>query len=151
MAAKKDSEKTEVVYLQSMDVRAIGGNPKECVKLNKSVYMGRIYGVASDLVNKLRKDTTEYTILIGMFAGIGSDGTQYESERLILPGAIMENTVGALKAAGGASIKIAYDIYASPDEKSSPGFKYAAKSLIKAEAYSVLGNMVAEMSPLPNV
>lgn len=110
--------------------------------------MVRVIGVANELLEKEARSGQPYKQLIGDFQMLNAAGERYTSNKLFLPGTIMENVEAALKAAAGAPVKFAYDIVARPDNDSSLGYVYGAKSLIKTEASDLMAEMEREVGEL---
>lgn len=144
-------EETEVTPLAEMTIKALGGNAKEAVKQSKAVFMARVFGEVSGTKTKERRDGSMYTIMLGMFRGVDGAGKMFESERLILPGGIQEALESATKTSEGKPVKFGYDIFSTPDDKSSVGYKYAAKTIIKTESHDRIAALAESLNgaPLP--
>jgi hypothetical protein len=144
MATKKASEETrpEFLPLAQMTLKAMGCNPKEAIKQEKQVLMGRVFGEASEVKTKTARSGDPYSYLIGEFRSYeGVTKSGFESNKLFLPGGIFEQIEATLNASGGKSVQFAYDIYSVPDEKSSVGYRYSAKQLMKTEASTRLDEL----------
>jgi hypothetical protein len=148
MATKKaaNESKPEWQPIPKMALKAMGSNGKEAVKQGKNVYMGRIYGEAQAVKTKENRSGDMYSYLVGEFRSINGNGEKFESGILYLPGKLFETVESMLKSADGKAVRFAYDIYSTVDEKSSVGYSYAAKTLIKTEASNRLEEMTAELT-----
>lgn len=135
--------------LAEMSIKAMKCSPKEAIKQEKTVFMARVFGEVADVKTKERRDGSVYTVLLGDFVGVKADNTEYESEKLILPGGIQESVLAAVKAAEGKPIQFGYDISSTVDEGSTVGYKYAAKTIIKTEAHDRLAKMSEGLQAMP--
>lgn len=144
-AATQKDEKLEYTPIPEMNVKKLGADAKDAVRLDKTVYMCRIYGEASQVKSKEARSGDMYSYLIGQFRGINAKGEKFESEKLFLPGGIMEAVESALSIADGKPVQFGYDIFSVVDEKSSVGYRYSAKTLIKSEATDRLTAMSKDL------
>jgi len=144
-------EKTELVFtpIAQLTIKAIGGDGKKAIKDEKQVYMGRIYGEVSEIKIKEARSGETYKLILGEFRGVNAAGEGFESNKLMLPGTLLEQLEAKLKTADGNAIKFGYDIFSNPDEKSTIGYSYAYKQIIKTEAHDRLQAMTAEVSAAP--
>ena len=149
MATKKvatEGKQPDWLPLPKMQLRTLGCNGKDAVKQEKPVYMCRIFGEAQDVKTKEARSGDTYSYFVGEFRAINAGNEQFQSGILFLPGKLHETVEAAIKAAGGKGVKFAYDISSIPDEKSSVGYQYGAKSLIKTEASDRLEELTAELA-----
>ena len=138
------AEGNEVEVLRDMAIRTISvTKPQECVKAGKTLELGTIYGLVTAIKTREDKSGRLYSYLVGDFGATNTDGKEFISEKLFLPPFVMEPLEG-LFAKDGAT-KFAYTFYAQPDDSISMGWKYAAKSLIKAQANNVLSELKAQI------
>jgi hypothetical protein len=144
------ADKKEMEPIGEMTLKAMGCNAKEAVKQDKSVFMARIFGEVAGVKVKERRSGDTYSILLGQFRGETAE-KRFESERLILPGYIHDTVTAQLESAQGKAVKFGYDIFSTPDDKSTTGYKFAAKTIIKTEASDRLAEMSGEIEskPLP--
>src|SRR5438105_3433746 len=90
----------------------IGCKPKEAIKQDKTVFMCRVFGEAVQLKTKEARSGDMYSYLLGEFRAVNSDGAKFETEKLFLPGGILESIETALKSSGDKPVQFAYDIFA---------------------------------------
>jgi len=148
--ASGKEEKLEYQPIPQMNIKKIGANPKEAVKQEKAVFMGRIYGECTSIKTKEARSGDVYNYMVGQFRAVNGAGEKFESEKLFLPGGIFETIESAWKAGGEQPVQFGYDIFAVPDTN-SVGYRYSAKSLIKTEASDRLAGMSSQLDvkPLP--
>jgi len=148
MATKKadNGQRPDYLPLAQMTLKACGCNPKEAIKQEKQVFMAKVFGEASEVKTKTARSGDPYSYLIGEFRAINGEKLGFESNKLFLPGGIFEQVEATLNAANGKSVQFAYDIYSVPDEKSSVGYRYSAKQLIKTEASTRLDELTSELT-----
>ena len=127
------NETPEWAPLPQMTLKKLGCDPKEAVRKEETIYMGRVFGEASSMKTKEAKNGDLYSYLVGEFRAINNEGKKFEAQKLFLPGGILEQIEAALTAADGKPVQFGYDIYATPDDN-SVGYRYAAKTLLKSEA-----------------
>lgn len=146
-----DEKKPEYQPLPQMNVKAIGAKPKEADRTGKAVFCGRIWGQVTSVKNKESRSGDPYSYLVGSFRALGPDDQKYEAEKLFLPGGLMEQIESTWKSGGEVPVQFGYDIYATPDEKSAVGYRYACKTIMKTETSNVLDAMTATIfeKPLP--
>jgi len=147
MATKKESteERPEFLPLTQMNLKACGCNPKEAIKQSKAVFMARVFGEAQDVKTKTARSGDPYSYLVGDFRAINGDKLGFEANKLFLPGGIFEQIEVTLKSANGKPVQFGYDIFSVPDEKSSVGYRYSAKQLMKTEASNRLEELTKEL------
>jgi hypothetical protein len=121
-------------------VKAIGASPKEAAKTGEPYYCGRIYGEATSVKTKEKKNGDMYSYLVGEFRGIGPDGKKFESMKLFLPGGIFEQVESSLTSTG-KPVTFGFDIFAQPDDGVAFGYRYGYRSILKTEASSRLEAM----------
>ena len=143
MASKKQEveERPEYLPLAQMTIKAIGCNPKEAIKQGKQVFMAKIFGEASEVKTKTARSGDPYSYLLGDFRAVNGEGLGFEASKLFLPGGIFEQIEAALNQNKGSSVQFGYDIYSILDEKSSVGYRYSAKQLMKTEASTRMEEM----------
>lgn len=146
------AEKPEWSPLGDMTIKKIGADPKDAIRQNATVFMGRIFGEASALKTKDAKNGDVYQYLIGDFRAVNAKGDKYESTKLFLPGRLLEEIEAALNSTG-QPVEFGYDIFATLDESSSVGYKYAVKTVVKTEASDRVSKMAASVmaKPMPKV
>lgn len=140
--------KLEWTPLPDINIKKIGGDPKQAVKLEKTVYVGRIFGELTDVKTKEARNGDSYQYLVGVFRAVGPDGKKFESEKLYLPGGIMEALEAAFKSGGEKPIEFGYDFFALYDADTVLNYRYSAKTLIKTAASDRLAAMAGEMEKL---
>jgi len=139
--------------IAQMTIKKLGCDPKDAIRKNVQIFLCRIFGEAATLVTKEARTGDMYSYLIGEFRAVTADGKRYESGKLFLPGSLQEGVAGQLTSNEGKSVQFGFDIYSNPDEKSSVGYAYAAKPIIKTAITDRLEAMSAaleEGKPLPN-
>lgn len=149
-AAAPEAEKPEWTPLGDMSLKKIGAVALDAVRQNVAVFMGRVFGEATDAKQKEGKGGDIYTYLIGDFRAINGKGEKFESTKLFLPGRMMEEIESILKSTG-APVEFGFDIFSTPDASSSTGYKYAAKQLVKTEANDRVNKLAGSLigKPLP--
>jgi hypothetical protein len=148
MAEEKKEQATKTVEWQpisQMSIKKIGCDAKDAVRQDKQVFMARIYGVASAVKTKEQKNGDLYSYLIGEFRSVNNKGEKHESDKLFLPGGILEKIEGQLAAANGQAVQFGYEIFANPDESVTVGYRYAATSIMKTEVSDRLAKLSAEV------
>lgn len=142
--------KVEFAPLAQMTLKGIGCKPLEAVKKSAVVFMARIFGEVSDVKTKEARNGDAYSYFVGEFRAIGPDEkTKFESGKLFLPGGLFETIEGEFKAGGGKAVQFGYDIYSTPDDKSSTGYRYAARTIIKTASSDRLKAMTEALSANP--
>lgn len=127
--------------IAQMTIKKVNADPKDAIRQSKQVFLCRIFGEATDVVVKEARTGDMYSYLIGEFRAQNAIGERFESSKLFLPGSLQEGLVGQLKAADGKSVQFGFDIFANPDEKSSVGYAYAAKQVVKTATTDRLEEM----------
>jgi hypothetical protein len=146
MATKKASEeRPEFLPLAQLTLKACGCNPKDAIKESKAVFMARIFGEAGSVKTKVARSGDPYSYLVGEFRAVNGDKEGFESNKLFLPGGIFEQVEAAVNAADGKPVQFGYEIYSVPDEKSSVGYRYSAKMLLKTEASNRLDELTKQL------
>jgi len=111
-----------------------GFDPKECIRQNKNVYLGAVFGEMVGFKTKEAKSGDTYTILIGQFRIVNAaEKANFESEKMILPGSIQETLEATFSSGGGKPVVFGYDIFAAPSDNTI-GYQYAVKTIIKSAA-----------------
>jgi hypothetical protein len=118
--------------VSSISFKNCEADGKRAVKEEKTVPVGRIYGEASGIKSKEDRKGQVFSYLLGQFRFINYAGKGYESEKLFLPGGMLENIEAALKNA--TAVQFAYDVVANYVPANNIGYQYAAKAIIKTEA-----------------
>lgn len=146
--AEKQSKAGEVIPLAQMAMKNIG-NPKD--GRTKSTFIGRVYGQVTAVKSKEGRNGDPYQYLVGQFQAVGSDGKQYSTEKLFLPGGIMEGIEAQWVSGGQAPVEFAFDVFSNPDNESATGYRYACKTLLKLETTDRINAMSKELEgkPLP--
>jgi hypothetical protein len=134
----------EYTPLPQINLKKIGCQPKQAVRLDKPVYMARIYGECTSVKTKDGRNGDPYSYLVGMFRAVTPDGKKWETEKLFLPGGIMEAVESQWESGGKKPVQFGYDILAVPDDN-SVGYRYSAKSLIKTESSDRLAGMSSSL------
>lgn len=134
--------------ITQMTFKNIGCTPKEAIKQDKTLFMARVYGEASEVKQKEARNGDIYVYLIGEFRAINAAGKQFESSKLFLPNSIFEEVQAALKANDGKPIQFGYDIHAGPSDNTI-GYAYAAKKIIRTAANDRLAQMAKEVDAKP--
>lgn len=134
----------EIEVLSKMSTTTLGCKPKECIKADKQLYIGRVFGEVGGMKPKEFNGRTSMMFL-GVFQARTADGKFYQSEKLYLPGGVSESLEAAFTANDSAATKFGYDLFVSPSEKSPVGYTYSAKSVIKTEASDRLKDMESEL------
>jgi len=131
-----------------MSMKKMGCDPKDAIRQSANVYMCRIFGEATAIKTKDAKSGDVYSYLIGDFRGVNAKGEKFESTKLFLPERLKEEIESALSSTGNP-VEFGYDIYATVDESSSVGYKYAAKSVIKTEVSNRVEKLAASVMAKP--
>ncbi len=150
-----DKAKT-ITPLAQLTIKAAGCDPKDAIRQNKSIFMLRIFGEATAAKTKEARSGDAYTYLIGIFRaerpakGEEKESQVFESEKLFLPSGIQEKIEAQLSGTG-KPVQFGYDIFSTPDEKVSVGYRYAAAAVIETAASDRLSVMANELTskPLP--
>ena len=147
MAKKRaeTEERPEFLPLAQMTLKACGCNPKEAIKQEKQVFMAKIFGEASAVKTKVARSGDPYSYLMGEFRAVNGEKLGFEANKLFLPGGIFEQVEAAVNASDGKPVQFGYDIYSIPDEKSSVGYRYSAKMLLKTEASNRLDELTKQV------
>ena len=119
------------------------GDPKQ--GRTKSMFLGRIFGQCTAVKTKESRGGDPYSYLVGDFQAVSSDNKVYSTEKMYLPGALLEQIESTWKAGGEAPVEFAYDMFSNPDDKSATGYRYAAKTLLKTETTDRLAAMAKEL------
>lgn len=141
------SKSIEYVPVKNLNAKSAGIDPKTARKLNggEFVRMIRIYGLVTGIKNfEDRKSGDVKTKLLGDFRAESPDGTKgWSADVLFVFRALEDKLTSTFKAGGEKPLEFAYDIVASPDEKSVTGYVYGAKPLIQTASSDRL-NAIAE-------
>lgn len=138
----------EFTPIAQMTFKKMGMDAKDAVRNEAPVFMGRLFGEAVAIKTKEAKNGDPYQYIVGTFRCITGDGKAFESEKLFLSSGLQESIETALTQAEGKAVEFAYDVFSVPDDKSSVGYKYAAKSLKKTETSDRLAVLSKEMEQL---
>jgi hypothetical protein len=143
----------EFTPLPQITIKALGGDGKDAIRANEgkggTVFMCRIYGEIADIKTKEARTGDVYDYFIGEFRAVDAEGKGYESSKLFLPSTIKEPLQGALGVSDGKPVKFGFDIFANPDNKTTIGYRYATKGLVKTEASDRLVEMGAALAEMP--
>src|SRR5574337_473796 len=113
--------------------------------------MCRSFGEAAAVKSKEAKNGDVYSYLIGEFRAVNNEGAKFEAEKLFLPGGIMEKIEASLNQADGKAVQFGYDIYSTPDDSVTVGYRYAAQSVLATQATDRLATLAKSLDakPLP--
>lgn len=143
--------------VSKLTVKSMGLKGVQAALLNtigEKVWLGRIYGMASDVREKKRQgDSGELLIdypIMGTFEGVNyATGEVYNSAVLYLPGGFHEQLRQVLKdAKGDINVAFALEIGA---EKSTckAGFEWVAKMIQKPDVADPLAGMRSKIAATP--
>ncbi len=125
--------------LAQMTVKTTGADPKEAIRQGKQVFLVRIFGEATAAKTKEDRKGDAYSYLIGLFRaerpakGDEKEVQLFEAEKLFLPGAIQEK-IEAQLATSNKPVQFGYDLFATPDNNVTAGYRYAAATIIETQA-----------------
>jgi hypothetical protein len=146
MSKKETTEqRPEFLPLAQMTIKACGCDPKDAIREKKQVFLVKVFGEANEVKTKTARSGDPYSYLIGEFRAINGEKLGFEANKLFLPGGIFEQIEAGLNASNGKAVQFAYDIYSVPDDKSSVGYRYSAKQLMKTEASTRLDDLTASL------
>lgn len=144
------AENQNVTPVKHINAKSAGMNPKDCIRMNAPVFMIRIWGVLTGLKNFEDKKSGDLkTSFIGEFMGQGPKGDLYSADKMFCFKALEEKLAASFTSGGEKAIEFAYDIIASPDEKSVTGYVYGAKSVIPTASSDRLSALQAAISDKP--
>lgn len=137
--------------IATMSVKKMGCDARDAIKAEGAVYMCRIYGEAVDMKTKESRNGDPYSYFVGTFRAITAEGKAFESEKLFLPGTLAETIEAQLKTSDGAGVQFGWDLFATPDDSLSIGYRYAAKTLLKPEVTERLSALTKAVENMPQV
>lgn len=129
--------------LSRITVAMIGGKPKEAIKQDSQVFVGRFFGEAHQHFSKELKSGGFMNYLIGEFRAVNPEGGKFQSSKLAVAESILEPIQAMLRTSDGNPVQFAFDLYANPSEKSPVGYDYAMKPLVETEAANRIEKMTA--------
>lgn len=135
-----------IATVKHINQKTGGVNPREAVKQSKSIYMGRVFGVTTDVKHFEDKAGDPKTYFVGEFRFIAPDGAQSESEKLYMFKALEEKMESVFKSGGEKAVEFGYDIFAAPDDKAGTGYVYQAKTLLATATSDRLGKLTSQLA-----
>lgn len=140
----------EYTPVKSINQKSAGIDPKDAIRTKAPVKMVTIFGVVTSV--KLFEDKRSgdlKTKFIGEFRATSPDGTKgYQSDVLYCFRALEEKLSSVHAAGDNKPVEFAYEIVASPDDKSATGYGYAAKTLIATASSDRLNAIEAQLQKL---
>lgn len=137
-------------YLSKITVKAIGCDPKACIKAEKTIDLAKIYGVVNESkpVDGMKDGKLSYQFF-GNFEAINlQTGEVFQSTKLFLPKVVEDLLETTLRPTGKEkleSVRFAFQIAATPGE-SPVGYIFKAANLMKLQENDPLAAMREELA-----
>lgn len=116
--------------------------------LNEEKYLGRIYGVVSDIETV----TTQYgeaSKFVGEFVAVRADGEGATAPSCYMPDIVASLTEKAFKDSDGG-VKFGFDFYAVPSDKSKTGYIWKAQPLMEVKPSESLLSFAGSFPAIPS-
>lgn len=116
-------------------------------KLESETYLGRIYGVVSE-VETVTTQFGEATKFLGEFVAQTAKGETATAPTAYLPDLVADLTEKAFESSDGG-VKFGFDFYAVPSEKSKTGYVWKAQPLMEVKPSESMLSFASGFPALP--
>jgi len=108
------------------------GNRDMTKAKEEKIALFKLIGKARGKIEKLSQ-FGKYTVLLGDFIAVDPNGAVKRSEKLILPGYMIDMIVSELEKPEAQDVEFAFQISTKPDDKCVTGYIYVCDNLMKPQ------------------